>query len=181
MTKNLAFILFGASLCCSPAWAINKCTGPGGGVVFQDAPCAGKGETLIVRPSTGHAARAPQVDPVAQDADGVQSAKPQTEAQRIERQIAESQKKRKIVELEARLVPDAEAAISRNRSECDQKMKALQAKKALANNNLAGATWEGSISGEMTALATTCDTRNRELRDNASRLRSECQRLGGCK
>lgn len=26
---------------CSPAWAINKCTGPDGRVTFQDAPCTG--------------------------------------------------------------------------------------------------------------------------------------------
>ena len=39
-----------------PVWAINKCTAPDGKVSFQDAPCAGKGETLNVRPATGHAA-----------------------------------------------------------------------------------------------------------------------------
>jgi hypothetical protein len=30
------------------AWAINKCTGPDGSVVFQDAPCAGKGESVRI-------------------------------------------------------------------------------------------------------------------------------------
>lgn len=39
----------------APAWAVNKCTGADGAVVFQDAPCAGKGETLTVRPGSGHA------------------------------------------------------------------------------------------------------------------------------
>lgn len=38
---------------CAPAWAINKCTGPDGKVAYQDAPCAGKGETVEVRPSSG--------------------------------------------------------------------------------------------------------------------------------
>lgn len=39
----------------SPVWAVNKCTGADGKVVFQDAPCAGKGETIIVRPASGNA------------------------------------------------------------------------------------------------------------------------------
>ncbi|MFN3495365.1 MAG: hypothetical protein ACK40L_12740 [Hydrogenophaga sp.] len=35
--------------------AVNKCTGPDGKVVFQDARCEGKGETLNIRPSSGAA------------------------------------------------------------------------------------------------------------------------------
>lgn len=35
-----AVALAASSLAVSPAWAVNKCTGPGGSVVFQDAPCA---------------------------------------------------------------------------------------------------------------------------------------------
>lgn len=35
----------------------------------------------------------------------------------------------------------------------DADLVALQRKKRLANNNLAGATWEDSISGEMQAIA----------------------------
>lgn len=37
----------------APAWAVNKCTGPDGAVVFQDAPCAGKGESIAVKPAAG--------------------------------------------------------------------------------------------------------------------------------
>lgn len=37
----------------APAWALNKCVGPNGGVVFQDAPCAGQGGAIIVRPASG--------------------------------------------------------------------------------------------------------------------------------
>ena len=37
------------------AWAINKCTGPDGKMVFQDMPCAGKGERIDVRPASGNA------------------------------------------------------------------------------------------------------------------------------
>lgn len=37
-----------AALAVSPAWAVNKCTGPDGAVVFQDAPCVGKGEVVRI-------------------------------------------------------------------------------------------------------------------------------------
>lgn len=50
-----------------------------------------------------------------------------------------------------------------------------------ANNNLAGATWENPILSEMSALATRCDTKNRDLRDELERMRAECQKLVGCK
>lgn len=53
------------ALAVSPAWAINKCTGPDGSVVFQDAPCAGKGEALKVSPASGHAAPAAAGDSAA--------------------------------------------------------------------------------------------------------------------
>ena len=95
--------------------------------------------------------------------------------------MAASQRERYLKDMEARVVPNAEEAVVRQRLQSAQEMKALQARKGLANNNLAGATWEGSISGEMTALATTCDTRNRELRQDAAALKSECQALGGCR
>lgn len=49
----------------APAWAVNKCTGPDGAVVFQDAPCAGKGETLTVRPASGAASATSAADSAA--------------------------------------------------------------------------------------------------------------------
>ncbi len=172
------------ALSCGPAAAINKCTLPGGKVVFQDAPCStGKSETVVVKPSRGKS----EAPPVPTAASGSPSSsatpveQPMTEAQRIEKQVAESRRARRLQELEVRILPDALNAIDRSRARCDAELRALQDKKRYANNNLAGATWEGSISGEMTALATRCDTENRDLRDNADRIRAECRELGGCK
>lgn len=36
------------TLIAGPATAVNKCTGPDGAVVFQDAPCEAKGEKLRI-------------------------------------------------------------------------------------------------------------------------------------
>lgn len=162
------------------AWAVNKCTLPGGRVVFQDAPCAtGKGETLTVKPSRGNSTSQPAPAAASPDV-GASSDQSLTEAQRIEQRVAESQRARRRQELEVRLLPESLIAIDRHRAFCDQQLAQLQNKKRLANNNLAGATWEGSISSEMVALATRCDTQNRELRDEAERRRAECRALGGC-
>jgi hypothetical protein len=165
---------------CAPAWAINKCTGPDGKVAFQDAPCsAGKSETLDVRPAAGRAPSAHSAGAGEPPAGVVP--KPMTEAQRVEKQVADSQRERRKQELEWRLVPEALAAITGLRKSCDREMQALRVKKASANNNLAGAQWETSISTEMGAVATRCDTRQRELREDADVLRKECAELGGCK
>lgn len=162
-----------------PAAAVNKCTGPDGKTVFQDAPCAGKGETLTIRPASGSGREQPAG--VKPGGGGGDASQPMTEAQRIERQIAESQKARRVQELEFRFVPGAQNAVVQHRQACDRELQALRASKSRANNNLAGATWEGAISGEMTAVATRCDTRSRDLRDDADRLQAECRQLGGCK
>lgn len=163
---------------CVPAMAINKCTGPDGKVVFQDAACYGKSETLDVRPASG---KDPVAAPSSSAAPAAGAARPGTEAQRIEAQIAASQGDRRKRELEQRLVPDAFAAINQQRTQCDGELKALQARKAYASNNLAGATWEASLSSEMTAIATRCGTRNTEVRDDHAALVKECRALGGCK
>lgn len=64
MIKQAVFLI-AVLLSAAPTWAINKCKGPDGKVVFQDAPCAGQGEKLDVRPASGHAARAPSPAPSA--------------------------------------------------------------------------------------------------------------------
>ena len=162
---------------CAPAWAINKCTGADGKVAFQDAACEGKGEKLSVRPASGDGATSqPTNSPAINAAD-----RPKTEAQRVDALVAESQRKRRIQEYEVRVIPDAQNAISAQRAQCDKQQKDLKDTKRAANNNLAGATWEGSISAEMSAVATRCDTKDRELRENLDTLRKECQALGGCK
>lgn len=160
-----------------PTWAINKCTGPDGKMVFQDAACAGKGEKINVRPASGDGASRLPSPP----AEASSAAKPLTEVQRIEALVSDSQRTRRKQDLEALLVPNARGAIRAQRAECDQELKALQAKKGHANNNLAGATWEASISSEMTAVATRCDTKNRDATETLKTLRDECLALGGCK
>lgn len=177
MKKQIVVICTGMMIAVSlPAWAVNKCTGPDGKIVFQDALCTGKGEKIEVRPATGASRPTPTA---VSGAEAVP--KKQTEADRLNALTAASQRDRRKVELEERLIPFAKGAIFSGKSNCDAELKALQVKKLSANNNLAGATWENSISSEMAAIATRCSTRSQELRDEYSTLKKECVELGGCK
>lgn len=174
-----AIIVVALSVACLPAMAVNKCVGPNGSVVFQDAPCAGKGEAIKVRPASGAGQATKGTESTASGDEPIK--KPLSEAQRIEKQIASSQQARRKQELESLLVPNASAAIARQKASCDREFQTLRTKKRAANNNLAGATWESSISSEMTAVATRCDTESRNLRSSFDELRAECRELGGCK
>ena len=148
----------------APAWAINRCTGPDGKSVFQDAPCAGKGEKIEVRPATGGS---PAPTPAA-----AQGARP---AIAKEGAFGESWQRRTY--LENRGIADARGAIVAHQNQCDAKQKELAAKKGQATNNLAGATWEQSISTEMQAAAMLCDSKRRDLRAQLESLEKELREL----
>ena len=169
--KSLVIVITSALLCGAvPAWAVNKCVGPGGAVVFQDAPCAGKGEALTVRPASGS---------------GPTAAEPGTsatsEAQRIENQIADSQRDRRRRELTERLVPQADQAIINNMNACAQEQERIQRDQYAYVQNLYGKTHAAQRASELAASAARCELRDRELRDRAQALRAECRALGGCK
>ena len=61
---HIRFLLAAALFAAGPAWAINKCTGPDGKVVFQDTPCTGEGGKLDVRPASGVASTVAPAAPI---------------------------------------------------------------------------------------------------------------------
>lgn len=152
------------------AWAINKCTGTDGKVVYQDAPCAGRGEAIDVRPSRGHTSATQSTAVTAPTA--TQNA---TAPTKKEGAFGASWQRRTY--LENRGIADARAAIDGHQRSCAAKQAELVRRKGYANNNLAGATWEQSISAEMQAAATMCDSRARELRAELESLQKELREL----
>ncbi len=142
----------------TPAWAINKCQGADGKTVFQDAPCAGQGEKIEVRPASGSAPRTGAAPAAAKE--GV---------------FGEKWQRRTY--LENRGVPDARAAVGNHQRQCESQQAALAGRKRLSADNLAGATLEQSISTEMQAAATLCDSRARELRAQLESLERELREL----
>lgn len=165
-------ILTAAILAAAPAWAINKCTGPDGKTVFQDAPCPGKGEQITVKPASGNAPKATAVTPSDPSATPASATTP---AKKKEGAFGDSWQRRTF--LENRGVPDAEAAVNAHRLNCEQKQASLRARQGSANNNLAGATYLQSLAAEMQATATMCDVRSRELNANLDSMKKELREL----
>jgi hypothetical protein len=172
-TTRLAATFAATALSLMPlaAAAVNKCIGPDGRVVFQDAPCAGKGETITVRPASGAAP--------GQPAGAAQGAR-QTEAQRIEANVAASQKERRLRDLTQREVPAADAAIESHLLACQDEQRRIESGKFAYVQNLYGKTHAAQVAAEQAAAASRCDTKDRELRAQAQRVRKQCTDLGGC-
>lgn len=165
-------MLAAALLAATPAWAINKCKTPEGKTVFQDAPCAGQGEKIEVRPASGYAVRAP-VSAASAPA-SPQAAAPAATAKK-EGAFGESWRRK--TDLESHLISNTRAALNGHLRDCEAQQRQLASKKGQARNNLAGATWEQSISAEMQAAATTCDTKARDMRARLEGYEKELREL----
>lgn len=157
---------------CGPSWAINKCAMPNGKVSFQDAPCPGQGETIEVKPASG---RAPAPAPAASAAAAAPISQPAAKPGKKEGPFGESVRRK--VDLEQHLIGSARGQLHGHLQRCEQEQRDLVAKKGYARNNLAGATWEQSISAEMQAAAMTCDTKARDLRARLESLEKELREL----
>ena len=163
-----ATIALAAMFLIAPAHAINKCRTPDGKIAFQDAPCAsGQGGKIDVKPASGYS------QAINTNTTTPPTTKPQTEAQRIDAQAEVLRKENRLHTLQVRAIPDARAAVDRQKLRCDGELIELKNKKQLATNNLAGATWEQSISSEMAATATRCDTEIRTLTKDLDTLLQE--------
>ena len=167
-------IAMAATLLVGNAYAINKCTGADGRPVFQDAPCSGAGETLVVKPSRGAAGA-----PAAKQSTGETGEPAQSEAQRINAQTNASQKERRLRALKDLEIPAASAAISQNKTTCARELKAIEQDKFAYVQNLYGKTHAAQRAAEASSLVVKCDTKDRDLRDNLDTLKKECAKLGG--
>lgn len=164
-----------------PALAINKCTGADGKSVFQDAPCMGRGETIVVKPASGQAP-APVVTAPASDAAGAApAAVTPVPTATAKKEGAFGERWRRKTDLESHLISNARGELNGHMQACQQQQAALAAKKGSARNNLAGATWEASISAEMQAAATMCDTKARDIRAKLEGYERELRELQAVK
>lgn len=164
----------------TPAWAIYKCDDGTGKQVFQDRPCAtGKSSTVEVRPASGHAPKPASAAsaPMAADPGTAPAAKPMTEAERINAQTDRMRKSGRLKDINELYLGGAYDNIQRVQAKCRKEMDALSLKKTSAMNNLAGATWEQSISAEMQAVATRCQAEQQTAQNELERLRSEKTQL----
>ncbi|MBK8754760.1 MAG: hypothetical protein IPL99_25360 [Candidatus Competibacteraceae bacterium] len=147
----------------TPTRAVNKCVEDTGKVVYQSAPCptTSQGSEMTLQ----KAAPAAVVSPA--DAD---------ELKRIQQTAGAMERERKLKEIN-RDIGRAEDLIASYRQSMSNELNALQQKKQRANNNLAGATWEQSISAEMSAVSQKYDALIRTEQTRIERLRADADRL----
>lgn len=114
----------------------------GGQMVFSDQPCAADAKPIDVRPASGPAGA------VSAQAGAPVPTLGRTPQERVA--AMERDRKRRDLDWDIQaLEREMDADVERMQSE----MARLKASKSRANNNLAGATWEASISQEMQAVA----------------------------
>lgn len=116
---------------------IYKCTDSKGQVIFSQMPCATDAKKIIVQTYT----------PTQAEVEGTKSANAQ-----ISRLVEQGDKDRKATNLQRRLAA-AEQRLRDLTAERDSELNYLSGKKSSANNNLAGAVYENSISTEMQSVS----------------------------
>ncbi|GJA53293.1 hypothetical protein KAM348_07160 [Aeromonas caviae] len=129
--SRMLTILLGGLIAATPLYShaeIYKCT-INGSVTFSDIPCTNNAKPI-------------EVNVYIPPEDIVTKANQQT--QDIEQGLATSKRLRQIDTLQRE--------IETKKLKRDNELRALRTKKGLAANNLAGATWENSISAEMQAV-----------------------------
>ncbi len=157
---------------CAPALAANKCTGSDGKVSFQDAPCVGgKTENVNIKSNSG-------VVPLP---NSNSANKPQSEAQRLEAQVASSVKERRLYDLENVDYPISLKLVAQHRRDCESEQAKLKAGQFAYVQNLYGKTHASQIASEMAAASARCDLKDRQLKEQAESIKAECLKFGGCK
>lgn len=130
--KIILLALLAVASSCTLAATINKCV-TAGKTVIQDTPCANN--ALPVKSYSQSATSAPAGADLARQRDF----------------LAQGKRDREIRDLQYR-IEQTEASIHNSRAAMSAAISSLQQKKTAANNNLAGAVWEQSISQEMSAV-----------------------------
>ncbi len=160
-----------AALITHPAAAgMYKCV-EDGKTVFQDRPCAGSGSAITVTPANSTVA--------PENASGKVQPEPRS-VTKLRDNVRTLESERKQREL-AYAIRDAEREVDAYQAQMDRELAALQQKKILAANNLAGATWEQSISTEMQAVSDKYKTKIQITRDRILHLQKQVTEPAGVK
>jgi len=153
MLKRATLISILACIGSVEATSIYKCIGSNGRVEFSQSPCSDSAEHLVIDvPNIGTAGS--------------------TNARVVLDDIEKSNRLREI----DREIKKLEKEISRHQDEMDYEIQRLRDKKMYAANNLAGATWEESISTEMNAIVASIKTKIDAARAKIQSLTEEKQR-----
>lgn len=158
-----------------PSAAINKCN-IDGRVVFQDTPCPeGTGGAITVRPASGSVSE-PGGDPDAPSSnDSSAATAPSSSSDMRERAEAlEKERKGREIDHQIKIVEQRIKGLERKQA---AELAALSSKKQHSRNNLAGATWEASISQEQQAVMSRYESLMKNERSKIEQLIAQRARL----
>jgi hypothetical protein len=144
--------------CLAPAWAINKCTGADGRVVYQDAPCAGRGETLAIEPERN------VTSPIA----------PRAEVQK-EGAFGDTWQRKNYLQSQA--LPQARAALAEHQRSCQQREAEILQRKQLPRHLAQGSAFAQDVQADVKASARECAAREESLQRQIAVLEAELNGL----
>lgn len=144
--------------CLGPAWAVNKCTGADGRVVYQDAPCAGRGEVLDV--SSG-----PNVSsPVAPRAD-------------VHKEGAFGDAWQRKNYLQHQALPQARAALAQHQRSCEQRQAEIAQRRQLPGHLAQGSSLAQAVEADVKRTARECVAQEESLHRQIAALEAELNAL----
>lgn len=151
----------------SSAQTIYKCPDASGRLAMQDTPCAG-GSTINVKPASGADGPAP--------ASPTQAPVASLERKGLKSDVEQMARDRRLRELDFE-ISQRNSRIGGIQADSERRMALLRYEKSRAKNNLAGATWEQSLSAEMQAIATDTQTKLAALQGEIATLEKELTTL----
>ncbi|GGY55738.1 hypothetical protein GCM10011297_30670 [Bacterioplanes sanyensis] len=137
------------------------CTASDGKKTFQQRPCQGEVQQSTRSYKIRQTSADSQPKPVS------------LEGNEIYQQMKADNRRAEIKRELKRLYRDLDKA----QANMDRELRVLRAKKSRANNNLAGAQWESSISAEMQAITTRYQVEMQRYQADITRLNAEMARL----
>lgn len=172
---KLIFALFLASTA-AVAQETYKCN-IGGSMVYQDRPCPGAARRSADMPAkSGAASPAATASPMG---DAKPAAAPASDLDRNKAYLAGREKERAVADQKAKIahlkeqITNQEESISQSQQARDSEISAIEARKARANNNLAGANLEQALATEMQSVNSRYATDIVLKQDKLRQLRDE--------
>lgn len=150
-----AFILTATLACATASADVYKCQ-KDGKTVFSDQPCSQGAEKINIKPASGHADSVSEADAVAASKAFVDKTNANAKRNALDADIERAQDR-----------------INSLQNDRDRELAALREKKQRANNNLAGAVWEQSISNEMIAVNETYSSKISAAERTLANLRAK--------
>jgi hypothetical protein len=144
-----------------------KCVDAAGRVTFQQAPCAAQEKQRPLKLRADATAQPASASPVVTPAGPVDQG-----ASADQRMLRKMEGERRVLELE-RAVQATEFNIAHRNAQMSNEFAALRGLKASAKNNLAGATYEQSLSTEMQAVASKYKALNDTDQERLKLLRAD--------